>query len=200
MRALILALTLVLAGTSLACAGDEALHKLTELKLRKKELANRHRTVIFVVNETPVPGVERTLLADAVLMFTSKGHTIVHHPDAANIVVAHAKGAPFTAEELSRIADELEVETIAVGVLKDYRAKRDIGLPLPAMGVRTEARVKMDGLVYKRSAHQIVWHESAARVNRQFVGGGLMSRNHVRRRTSETVLGQLFASYFNKRS
>lgn len=196
-----LALTLAVtsfAVTSFAGADDTALNKLNELRQRKKDLANRHRAAIFIINETPVAGVENHLREEAVILFSSKGHEIVNHPDHAGIVAAHAK-TPFTAEELARLAGELEVETVAVGYVKDYRAKKDIGLPLPTMSVRTEARVKMDGLVYKRSSGQIVWQESASRVNRQFVGGGLMSRDHVRRRTGEGVVDKLFSSYFAKR-
>lgn len=200
MRALILGLTIALAGTSLTFADDVALNKLSELRQRKKELANRHRAAILIVNTTSSAGVERPLHEEAAILFSSKGHEIVNHPDSATIVASHAKGVPFNGEELARIADELQVETIAVATILDYRSKKDIGLPLPTMSIRTEARVKMDGLVYRRSANQIVWQDSVARTHRQFVGGGVVSRNHARQRTGEGVVDRLFQNYFNKRS
>lgn len=200
MRALVLTLMFSLAATPLFADSTVAMEKLAALRQQKQDLANRHRAAILIVNETPVAGIEGHLHNEAAVLFSSKGHEIVNHPDSAAIVAAHAKGQPFAAEELAKIADQLQVETVAVGTIKDYRAKRDIGLPLPTMSVRTEARVKMDGLVYKRSTNSIVWQDSIAKVHRQFVGGGMVSRNHTRRRTSESVIDSLFNRFFDKKS
>lgn len=200
MRPLLLALVCSLAATPVLADSTVALEKLASLRQQKIDLSNRHKAAIFVVNETPVAGVEKHLQEEAAIMFSSKGHELVNNPETTTAVAAHAKGTPFTAEELGRIADQLQVETIAVGVVKDYRAKRDIGLPLPTMTLRTEARVKMEALVYKRSTNQIVWQDSLAKVHRQFVGGGVVSRNHTRKRTSENIIASLFNRYFDKKS
>ena len=193
---------LALLGTPVLADNDThvAQQKLDELRQHRKDLQNRHRAAILIVNQTPVGGIENNLHDEAAILFSSNGHEIVNLPDSASIVAGHTKGAPFTVDELARIADQLQVETIAVGTVTDYRAKRDIGLPLPTMSVRTEARVKMNGLVYKRSANQVVWQDSINKVNRQFVGGSFMSRNQTRRRTSESVIDTLFTRYFNKKS
>lgn len=199
MRALVLTLMFSLAATPLFADSTVAMEKLAALRQQKQDLANRHRAAILIVNETPVAGIDAHLHNEAAVLFSSKGHEIVNHPDSAAIVAAHTKGQPFTVEELQKIADQLQVETVAVGTVKDYRAKKDVGIPLPTMYIRTEARVKMDGLIYKRSANQIVWTDTQARVNRQFVGGTLQSRGHTRMRTSETVIDALFNRYFNKK-
>lgn len=200
MRVLALALIVSVAAAPLHADSTVALEKLAALRQQKADLANRHRAAILIVNETPKQGIEHHLHNEAAVLFSSKGHEIVNHPDSANIVAAHAKGAPFTTEELAKIADQLQVETIAVGTIKDYRAKKDVGLPLPTMYIRTEARVKMDGLVYKRSTNSIVWQDSQARVSRVFVGGTVANRDNTRRRTGETVIDALFNLYFNKKS
>lgn len=195
MRALALALILALSGAPVLAETEVALQKLADLKQRKHDLANRHRATVFILNETPVTGIEPNLKEEAVLIFASNSHEIVNHPEAAAIAAAHAK-TPFTTEELARLADQLDVETIAVGTVKDYRAKRDIGLPLPTMSVRVEARVKMEAFVYKRSSNSITWQDSLAKVHRQFVGGGIVKRNATRRRTSESIVDNLFSRYF----
>lgn len=202
MRALALVLILALVGVpqTLAQRGSVAQAKLEELRQKKRDLANRHRAAILIANETNVAGVEIRIFEEAAILFSSKGHEIVNQPDSAAVVAGHAKGTPWTAEELAQIADRLQVETVAVGVLKDYRAKRDVGLPLPTMYMRTEARVTIEGLVYQRSRNQIVWTDTVSRKERTYVGGATVSRNRARGRASMNTVDQLFGRYLDKKS
>jgi hypothetical protein len=204
MRAIALALAVTLAGSTGAVAQDEAnaiaLQKLNALRQHRRDMANRHRAAVIVLNESNVPGVESRLFNEAAVLFSSKGYEIVSQPDAAGAAAGHAKGAAWTPEELAAIADRLQVETVAVATLKEYQAKRRFGLPLPQMTVRTDAHISMDGAVYRRSENQIVWHDTLNHRERNLVGGAYLSRNEARRAASLNTVDKLFSGYFAKKS
>lgn len=204
MRAFAFALAVLVASSSVAAAQDEAnaiaLQKLNALRQHRRDMANRHRAAVIVLNESNVPGVEARLFNEAAVLFSSKGYEIVSQPDAVAAASGHAKGAAWTNEELAAIADKLQVETVAVAVLKEYQAKRGFGLPLPQMTIRTDAHVSMDAAVYRRSENQVVWKDSLSHRERTLIGGGIVSRNEARRSASLTTIDRLFSGYFNKKS
>lgn len=203
MRFLALALTLALvgAGASFADEGtDLALAKLEQLRQQKRDLSNRNRAAIVFGNESGIPGAETKLIEETGILFSSKGHTIVNQEDVNKLVAAHPKGTPWTNDELAALADQLGVETIIIGNLKEFKAKKGFGLPLPTMWVRTDANVTVDGAVFLRSKKDIVWKDTVARHSRRYVGGGAITRGESRRNMGFTVVDQLYRAYLNRRS
>lgn len=203
MRFLVIALSLVLvcAGASFADDGtDLALAKLEQLRAQKRDLANRNRVAIVFGNETPINGAEQKLVEETGILFSSKGHTIVNQDDVNKLTAAHAKNTPWTNDELAALADQLQVETIVIGNLKQYKAKKGFGLPLPTMWVRTDANVTIDGAVFLRSKKDVVWKDTVSRHSRRYVGGGAITRNESRRNMGYSVVDQLYRAYLNRRS
>ena len=202
MRAFAIALTFALLAGSAAVAQDAnpndiALQKLSELRQRRVDMADRHRLAILIVNESNVPGAEVQLLEQSAVLFSSKGYEIANFPDATAVVAAHAKGAPWTPDELAAIAKRLQVETVAVGTLTHYQAHRKFGLPLPTMSVKTDADISMTGLVYKRTENQIVWQNAIKNRKTSLVNGGMISRNQARRQAGLATVDKLFNGFLS---
>jgi hypothetical protein len=201
MRFLALALTLALAGTAVANERtDTALSKLEQLRQQKRDLENRNRVAIIFNNETPIAGAEQKLIEETGILFSQKGHTIVSQDSVAKATASHAKNAPWTNEELAALADSLGVETIVIGNLKEFKAKKGFGLPLPTMWVRTDANVTVEGAVYQRSKNNIVWKDTVSRHRRRYVGGGAITRAESRRNMGYSVVDDLYRGYLNRRS
>jgi len=209
MRALVLALTVALAGsttvlvqTGLAQTPESiAEQKLNELRQHRHDLANRHRIAILVMNESNIPNVERHLFDEAARLFSAKGYEIVSADSLAAAVSAHAKGTPWSDAELAGIADRYQVETIAVATLKRYQAKRSFGIPvLPFADSWTTAYIDMDGAVYRRSESKVVWTKTFNHRESKLFGAEYETRSHARSRASDNAIGKMFSEYLTKKS
>ena len=204
MRALVLCVSIALAGSSMVLAQDPnsvAFQKLNELRQKKRDLANRHRAAVIVVNESNVPGQEHALFNEAAVLFSSKGYEIVSEPDANAAGAAHAKGTPWSQEELAAIADRFQVETVAVARLTKYQAKKKIGIPvLPMSDIRTSAFIEMNAAVYRRSEGRIVWTDAVNHREHSLVGASMVSRDEARHHASLNAMDQLFNGYLNKKN
>lgn len=201
MRSLALALSLALLGAAAAPAQESAvaLQKLEQLRQQRRDLANRNRAAIIFANETPIAGAEQSLIEEAGVLFSQRGYEIVGQDAVNKAIAGHAKGAPWTVEELRALSDQLGVETIIIGDLKKFEAKRHFGVPLPSLWARVKADVTVDGQVFRRSRNEIVWKDTVSRTKRQALGA-YVSRNETRRNAGYTVVSELFKGYLNRRS
>jgi hypothetical protein len=203
MRSLVLALAVSLIASPLlaqSAGTTTALEKLEWLRKQRKELAIRNRCAILFTNDSNVPGAEQALAEQTAVLFSSKGHEIINQADANAAAAAHAKGTPWTPEELAAIAENLRAETVVVGNLKEYRAHREFGAPLPTMWVRTDAHVTVEGWVFRKTQGQVVWQNTVSRKERNLIGGGVVKRHEARARTGLNSVDQLYNGYLNKRS
>jgi hypothetical protein len=201
MRVLVFALSMALLGASSAPAQESAvaLQKLEQLRAQRKALANRNRLAIIFSNETPIAGAEKDLINETATLFGQRGYEIVAQESVAKVTGSHAKGAPWTNEELAAVADGLGVETVVIGVLKEYKAKKHFGVPLPSLWIRTKAEVAADGAVYRRSQNNIVWKDSISRQKRQAMGT-YVGRDETRRNAAFTAVDELYKGYLNRKS
>jgi hypothetical protein len=175
--------------------------KLAEIRLFRERQFYRNRVAVVPFrNETRKAGAEQNFTEETVDIFKSRNFQVVSQHEIEAALEGRVKGTQLSEEELARLAEKLKVETIVLGTVKQYEAKRKFGLPLPTMWIATHANVALEGAVYRRSANRIVWQESAKHHDKELVGGAMTSRNEARARTGREALEKLFDGYFESKS
>jgi len=188
----------VLAGQVDPAPQSRLQQKLAELRQYRETQYYRNRVAVIPFrNETSKAGAEDSFTDAAVLIFQGRNYHVVPVHEVTAALERHPKGTLLSPEELARLAQILKVETIFMGTIKKFEAKRKFGVPLPTMWIKTQAKVTLEGAVYRRSANQIVWQDSDIRHDTALIGGGFVSRSEIRSRTGRDSLESLLDGYFS---
>jgi hypothetical protein len=179
-------------------ATRQAARRLQQLRRWRKDLPILNRVAVLpFLNATQKEGAAEGLALHVAGLFAGRGFEPVPAEVVSNALGAAGATMPTNDAELARVAAKVGAEFLVGGTVKQFRAHKTFGVPLPGSYVRTHATAELEGFVFLRSRGQVAWRETLQRHDTWTFMGAVKSRDKARNQSTEKLTTELFSRYLD---